>query len=78
MREYALKNEGAKLKSAVISKAKTENITDFTFFGLHRLAILFNNFGLKDVSKKFLTYLKETSTESMSALRTMGSISSMF
>lgn len=62
-KEYALKNEGAKLKSAVISKAKTEKITDFTFFGLHRLAILFNNFGLKDVSKKFLTYLKETSTE---------------
>jgi len=62
-KEYALKNEGAKLKSAVISKAKTENITDFTFFGLHRLAILFNNFGLKDVSKKILTYLKETSTE---------------
>ncbi|WP_072997180.1 alpha-2-macroglobulin family protein [Epilithonimonas mollis] len=62
-KEYVLKNEGAKLKSAVISKAKTEKITDFTFFGLHRLAILFNNYGLKDVSKKFLTYLKETSTE---------------
>ncbi len=62
-KEYPLKAEGAKLKSAVISKAKTEKITDFTFFGLHRLAILFNNYGLKEVSKKFLTYLKETSTE---------------
>lgn len=61
--EYPLKNEGAKLKSAVISKAKTEKITDFTFFGLHRSALLFNNYGLKDVSKKLMTYLKETSTE---------------
>lgn len=62
-KEYPLKEKAATLKTSVISKAKTEKITDFTFFGLHRLAILFNNYGLKDVSKKFLTYLKETSTE---------------
>ncbi len=62
-KEYPLKDEAVKLKSAVISKAKTEKITDFKFFGLHRLAILFNDYGLKDVSKKFLNYLKETSTE---------------
>lgn len=62
-KEYPLKAKGTALKNAVISKAKTEKITDFTFFGLHRLAILFDSYGLKDVSKKFLTYLKETSTD---------------
>ncbi len=62
-KEYPLKAKGTALKNAVISKAKTEKITDFTFFGLHRLAILFDSYGLKDVSKKLLTYLKETSTD---------------
>jgi hypothetical protein len=62
-KEYALKAKGATLKTSVISKAKTAKITDFTFFGLHRAALLFNNYGLKDVSKKLMTYLKETSTE---------------
>ncbi len=63
-KEYALKAKGASLKSSVISKAKTAKITDFTFFGLHRSALLFNNYGLKEVSKKLMTYLKETSTQS--------------
>ncbi|MCG2791963.1 MAG: MG2 domain-containing protein [Weeksellaceae bacterium] len=62
-KEYPLKNKGANLKTLVISKAKTAKITDFTFFGLHRSALLFNNYGLKDVSKKLMTYLKETSTD---------------
>ncbi|WP_312766354.1 MG2 domain-containing protein [Epilithonimonas sp.] len=63
-KELPLKQKGVSLKNAVISKAKTEKITGFTFFGLHRLAILFNNYGLNNVSKKFLNYLKETSTPS--------------
>ena len=63
-KDFPLKQKGTALKNAVISKAKTEKITDFTFFGLHRLAILFDNYGMKDQSKKFLTYLKETSTQS--------------
>lgn len=62
-KEYPLKNKGATLKTAVIAKAKKADIKDFTFFGLHRSALLFDNYGLKDVSKKLLTYLKETSTE---------------
>ncbi|SFI67815.1 Alpha-2-macroglobulin family protein [Kaistella treverensis] len=62
-KEFPLKQKGPALKNAVISKAKTEKITDFTFFGLHRLALLFNNYGQKDIAKKFLTYLKETSTD---------------
>ncbi len=63
-KEYALKAKGASLKASVISKAKKAEIKDFTFFGLHRSALLFNNYGLKDVSKKLMTYLKETSTQS--------------
>ncbi|MPT33486.1 MAG: hypothetical protein E2600_17815, partial [Chryseobacterium sp.] len=62
-KEYALKAKGATLKTAIISKAKTVKITNLTFFGLYRAALLFNNYGLKDVSKKLMTYLKETSTE---------------
>lgn len=62
-KEYALKAKGATLKTSVISKAKKAEIKDFTFFGLHRAALLFNNYGLKDVSKKLMNYLKETSTE---------------
>ncbi|WP_312823632.1 MG2 domain-containing protein [Epilithonimonas sp.] len=62
-KEYALKAKGATLKTSIISKAKKAEIKDFTFFGLHRSALLFNNYGLKDVSKKLMTYLKETSTE---------------
>jgi len=62
-KEYPLKNKGATLKTAVIAKAKKADIKDFTFFGLHRSALLFDNYGLKDVSKKLLNYLKETSAE---------------
>ncbi len=62
-KQYALKAKGATLKTAIISKAKKADIKDFTFFGLHRAALLFNNYGLKDISKKLMTYLKETSTE---------------
>ncbi|WDF46486.1 MG2 domain-containing protein [Chryseobacterium sp. KACC 21268] len=62
-KEYPLKNKGANLKTLVITKAKIAKITDFTFFGLHRSALLFHNYGLKDVSKKLMTYLKETSTD---------------
>ncbi|WP_285268568.1 alpha-2-macroglobulin family protein [Kaistella rhinocerotis] len=61
--QYPLKAKGTALKNAVISKAKTEKITDFTFFGLHRLALLFDKYGMKTESKKFLNYLKETSTD---------------
>lgn len=61
--QYPLKAKGTSLKNAVISKAKSEKITDFTFFGLHRLALLFDKYGMKFESQKFLTYLKETSTD---------------
>jgi len=63
-KQYPLKGKGATLKSLVKQKAKTAKITDFTFFGLHRAALLMNNYGLKDVSDKLMTYLKETSVDS--------------
>ncbi|WP_332021515.1 alpha-2-macroglobulin family protein [Kaistella sp.] len=63
-KEYPLKGDGKKMKDLVISKAKTAKITDFTFFGLHRAALLFDAYNLKDVSKKLMTYLKETSVQS--------------
>lgn len=63
-KEYPLKGKGATLKSLVKQKAKTAKITDFTFFGLHRAALLMNDYGLKDVSEKLLNYLKETSVDS--------------
>lgn len=63
-KQYPLKGKGATLKSLVKQKAKTAKITDFTFFGLHRAALLMNDYGLKDVSNKLMTYLKETSVDS--------------
>ena len=63
-KDFPLKGKGAQLKTLVIKKAPTAKITDFTFFGLHRAALLFDDYKLPVLSKKLLTYLKETSTES--------------
>jgi len=63
-KQYPLKGKGETIKSLVKQKAKTAKITDFTFFGLHRTALLMNDFGLKDVSDKLMNYLKETSVDS--------------
>jgi len=63
-KEYPLKGKGAVLKTLVKQKSKTAKITDFTFFGLHRAALLMNDYGLNDVSDKLLNYLKETSVDS--------------
>jgi len=63
-KQYPLKGKGATLKSLLKQKAKTTKITDFTFFGLHRAALLMSDYGLKDVSDKLLNYLKETSVNS--------------
>ncbi len=60
--QYPLKNKGATLKTLVIQKAPKAEIKDFTFFGLHRAALLFENYKLTNLSKKLMTYLKETST----------------
>ncbi|PIF46451.1 MG2 domain-containing protein [Chryseobacterium sp. 52] len=62
-KEYPLKGKGATLKALVKQKAKTAKITDFTFFGLHRAALLMNDYGLKEVSDKLMNYLKETSAD---------------
>lgn len=62
-KQYPLKGKGATLKTMVKQKAKTAKIIDFTFFGLHRAALLMNDYGLKEVSDKLMTYLKETSTD---------------
>jgi len=63
-KDYPLKGKGATIKTLVKQKAKTAKITDFTFFGLHRAALLMNDYGLKDLSDKLLNYLKETSVDS--------------
>lgn len=63
-KEFPLKGNGKVMKDLVIKKAKTAKITDFTFFGLHRAALLFDAYNLKDISKKLMTYLKETSVQS--------------
>lgn len=62
--QFPLKAKGLELKNTVIKKAPNAKVTDFTFFGLHRAALLFDDYKLKNLSKKFLTYLKETSTQS--------------
>jgi uncharacterized protein YfaS (alpha-2-macroglobulin family) len=63
-KQYPLKGKGATIKALVKQKAKTAKITDFTFFGLHRAALLMSDYGLKDTSDKLMNYLKETSVDS--------------
>lgn len=62
-KEFPLKGKSLALKNLVKEKAKIASIKDFTFFGLHRSALLFHNYGLTSVSDKLLNYLKETSTD---------------
>lgn len=61
--DFPLKNVGLQLKNAVFKKAAKADLKEFTFYGLHRAALLFDHYGLKNVSEKLLTYLKETSTQ---------------
>lgn len=63
-KQYPLKGKGLTIKSLVKQKAETAKVTDFTFFGLHRAALLMNDYGLKSISDRLLTYLKETSADS--------------
>ncbi|WP_241285480.1 alpha-2-macroglobulin family protein [Chryseobacterium arthrosphaerae] len=63
-KEYPLKGTGANLKKAIITRADKFKITDFTFFGLHRAALIYNSYGLKAPSEKLIRYLKETSVSS--------------
>jgi hypothetical protein len=63
-KQYPLKGKRSNPEIIGKTKAKTAKITDFTFFGLHRAALLMNDYGLKDVSDKLMTYLKETSVDS--------------
>lgn len=61
--QYPLSAKGQMFKQKVIQQARKAKVKDFTFFGLHRAALLFDAYQLPQVSKKLMTYLKETSTE---------------
>lgn len=62
-KETPLKNVGLQLKNSVKNNTSKAKLADFTFYGLSRMALLLNDYGLKPESQKILTYLKETSTE---------------
>ncbi|MDR2236199.1 MAG: hypothetical protein LBE92_08750 [Chryseobacterium sp.] len=63
-KEYPLRGTGASLKQNIITRAEQFKITDFTFFGLHRAALIYDSYGLKNTSGKLIKYLKETSVAS--------------
>lgn len=63
-KEYPLQGTGAKLKKDIITRADKFKITDFTFFGLHRAALIYESYGLKKTSQKLIKYIKETSVSS--------------
>lgn len=63
-KEYPLQGIGASLKQNIITRADKFKITDFTFFGLHRAALIYDSYGLKNTSKKLIKYLRETSVSS--------------
>ncbi|KFF02102.1 hypothetical protein IX38_14305 [Chryseobacterium luteum] len=63
-KEYPISGKGAELKSMIISRADQFKVTDLTFFGVHRAALIYDSYGLKNTSKKLVNYLKETSVSS--------------
>lgn len=63
-KDYPLKKKGAQLKSLILQEAPKADIKNYTFYGLHRAALLYNQYKLTSLSQKLLTYLKETSTQS--------------
>ncbi|MHA6697449.1 alpha-2-macroglobulin family protein [Chryseobacterium sp. A321] len=62
---YPLKGMGLTLKTQFIKKAPSFKPSDYTFYGLHRAAMLLNEYKLTSTAKKLLTYLKETSVDSV-------------
>ena len=62
--DYPLKGQPLQIKKDFLESASNGKIQDYTFYGLHRAALLFDQFGKKEYSSKILTYLKETSTQS--------------
>ncbi len=62
--QYPLAQKGKEAKAKVTEYAPKAKLQDFTFYGLHRSALLLNAYGKKQLAKKFMTYLKETSVES--------------
>jgi len=63
-KEYPITGKGERLKQMIIDRANKFKVTDLTFYGVHRGALIYYNYGLKDTSKKLINYLKETSVSS--------------
>lgn len=63
-KEYPISGKGERLKQMIIDRADKFKVTDLTFYGVHRAALIYDNYGLKDTSKKLINYLKETSVSS--------------
>ena len=62
-KDFPLTKNGKKIKGLMIQKSGQVKPTDFTFYGLHRAALLFDAYNLKTASKKLITYLKETAVK---------------
>jgi len=63
-KEYPLGDKGARLKKIITERSDTFKLTDLTFYGVHRAALIFDSYGLKVASEKLINYLKETSVSS--------------
>ncbi|MBD8081165.1 alpha-2-macroglobulin family protein [Chryseobacterium caseinilyticum] len=63
-KEYPITGKGERLKQMIIDRANKFKVTDLTFYGVHRAALIYDNYGLKDTSGKLIHYLKETSVSS--------------
>ncbi len=61
---YPLKGYGKQIKDYLVKKIPSVKLEDYTFYGLHRVALLSQHYGLSTTSTKLLTYLKDTSVES--------------
>lgn len=63
-KEYQITGKGARLKQMIIDRANKFKVTDLTFFGIHRTALIYDNYGMRQPSEKLINYLKETSVSS--------------
>lgn len=63
-KQYPINGKGERLKQMIIDRAEKFKVTDLTFYGVHRAALIYDNYGLKNTSRKLINYLKETSVSS--------------
>ncbi|QCX54237.1 alpha-2-macroglobulin [Elizabethkingia sp. JS20170427COW] len=62
-KEYALPKEIQGLKAQFLQQMTRTSFSEYSFYGLSRIAMLMKDYGKNDIAIKLANYLKETSTQ---------------